>query len=65
MTAFGPFTEALRDEEKEREARVAFIDRIFVGEQGLKENNDSQPTLTSGDVSLLGQLVEVLRKATK
>ncbi len=65
LTAFGPFTEALRDEEKEREARVAFIDRIFVGEQGLAENNDSLPALTSGDVSLLGQLVEVLRKATK
>jgi VIT1/CCC1 family predicted Fe2+/Mn2+ transporter len=65
LTAFGPFTEALRDEEKEREARLAFIDRIFVGEQGLLEKSDTSAALTSGDVSLLGQLIDVLRKATK
>jgi hypothetical protein len=55
--------EVLRDPEKEREVRVAFIDRIFVGERGLPEKSDSAAALTSGDVSLLGQIVDVLRKA--
>src|ERR1700733_3294911 len=63
LTAFGPFTEALRDEEKERTVREAFIERIFVGEKGLPEKRDSPAALTSGDLSLLGQLADILRKA--
>jgi hypothetical protein len=65
LTAFGPFTEALRDEEKERTVREAFIGRIFVGEEGLPEKSDSPAALTSGDVSLFGQIADIIRKAAK
>ena len=64
LTAFGPFTEALRNEEKERDARMEFIERVFVGDQVLSDGSPAA-ALTSGDVSLLGQLVDVLRKSAK
>lgn len=67
LTAFGPFAQALNNVERELEVRTNFIDRIFVGERGLPDPSESTDaaSLTSGDVSLLGQLIDVLRKVSK
>ena len=66
LTAFGPFSQALNNADRELEVRTNFIERIFVGENGLSEAPDiGAASLTSGDVSLLGQLIDVLRKISK
>jgi uncharacterized protein YeeX (DUF496 family) len=64
IAAFGPFSEALQDPEKERDLRATFIDRLFVGEQGLTHSDDT-PALTGGDLSLVGQAFDIFRKASK
>lgn len=68
LTSFGPFTEGLNDETKEQDARVKLIDRVFVGDpspgSGLDSANGT-PTLTSAQVTLVGQLFDQARQLLK
>jgi hypothetical protein len=63
LTSFGPFTEGLNDEQKEQDTRAKLIDRIFVGDPGPgADSTNGSPTLTSGQISLVGQLFDQSKK---
>jgi len=66
MAAFGPYMEAVKDLTKEQEARMEFMKRVFVGESALPDKkSDPAAAITSNDVSVIGQLFDVFRKAAK
>jgi hypothetical protein len=58
LVAFEPFIKDL-PEEKRDDARERVVDRVF-GSPGI---DGSEPALTNAQVSILGQLLEVVRKA--
>lgn len=62
LTAFGPFTEGLKDPDEEKKVRAELIERIFVGDPGL---DGSTPALTGGDISLVAQLADAVSKFVK
>lgn len=59
LTAFSPFTEALNDDEKEKEVRAKFIDRLFVGDPQI---GDREAGLSKEDISLLNQTADVFKR---
>jgi len=66
LTSFGPFTEGLKDEPKEQDARVKIIDRVYVGDSGQgSDSADGAPALTSGQITLVGQLFDQAKKLLK
>lgn len=62
LTSFGPVTEGLKDPAKEQEARTKLIDRVFVGDPAPSSTASDDPTLTSAQVTLVGQLLEQAKK---
>jgi hypothetical protein len=66
LTSFGPFTEGLKDAPMEQDVRVKLIDRIFVGDPGPgSDSADGVPALTSGQITLVGQLFDQVKKLLK
>ncbi len=62
LTAFGPFTEGLKDPDEEKKVRAELIERIFVGDPGPDAGTSA---LTGGDISLVGQLLDAVSKFGK
>jgi len=66
LTSFGPFTEGLKDPAKEQDARAKLIDNIYVGDPGpTPESAGDAPALTSGQITLVGQLFDQAKKLLK
>jgi hypothetical protein len=63
VAAFDPMAEALDDPDKRQEARKAYMDKLFVGDQTSIAVSDNSAGLTGGDLSLVAQLFDIFKKA--
>lgn len=64
VAAFDPMAERLGDPDKERDARWDYMGKLFVGDRtSLAVEDDSIAALTGSDLSLVGQLFDIFKKA--